>query len=63
MRRKIERTYELNAAEVGKALHWYLLRVKDWPMPSEEKDLQVVLGPAGAVLAFTDEIEEKDDEG
>jgi hypothetical protein len=62
MKRKIDRVYELNRAEVIKALQWYLARVKDWPVPDEEHRLHFEMGDKGDVrLSFTEEIEETDE--
>ena len=59
MKRKIDRVYELNRAEVTKALHWYLVRVKDWPVPDEEHKLHLEMGDNGDVrLSFTETLEE-----
>jgi hypothetical protein len=62
MKRKIERTYDLEPAEVRKAIHWYLARIKDWPMPEDEKKSELDVNSDGSVtLKFTEEIEEKDE--
>ena len=58
MKRKIDRIYELNPAEVVKALRWYLT-YRELRMPNDDKSCSVEMDTGGgAMITFTEEVQE-----